>query len=457
VPIGIALAGAAAVIGVSLAGFWIYSAVSDPIETALNRVDTQTKIDSGRRISTNDGYFFGIVNSVSKNITRINEYFENEARRLKRLELQNKLTNPLDILFNFVYKNIPGYRDTLDIIEDQYKNGYSSIPGLKYKLKGYSPSLRPDGHGTFFEKDVTVFFVGSAYDYGMSVMLPTQMYLPFQDSNAYTRHVLHSSAYGYIPSAKQVSSNKDGSDALGPTWMRDEYRSHMFRPPNLVQNEGLSAELNRRSDLMIQVIMNLNDQSKVMNRIFVYNSVYDPRSGGNMSPSRYLVTGVDPRNFGTGFIDLVRSADERSKDVSDNKQLNPPVGRPENPQRNIRDKQVSVPASKRKENLLNQIAKHIEKKSQEKIAKANSNYTNKGKVVTVASARKGVIEAHEAMAESSSIPRSFSQKGKREISGKSGNYVLPSAEKYERSDVEIMACADSFNAGADFIFNDTIS
>jgi hypothetical protein len=261
-----------------------------------------------------------------------------------------------------------------------------------------------------------------------------------------------------LPAAKQVSANKDGSDALGPTWLRGEYRSHMFHPTNLVQSISMQAEMTRRSDLMIQVMMNLTSQTVNMNKIIRYSSAYDPRSGKGMEPGTYLVSVIDPTKFGMGFAQPLsnlpkvvnpntRQSEQKAQQSRAYSGVIPPV------------KPVkATPASEAKQHVVTQVAKGIEKKQKEildKKQKVNDKKDKKVGIVVPAGA-PAKLASHELHSDTYISQSRHEQFGHREIASGNGQFVLPSYKTFDPNDVALMAQADTFDVGTDIMHHDTI-
>jgi hypothetical protein len=481
-------------VGLGVLGVGIAGAIGTGLlfERAAERASRTDKIREGREIAK-DNYMGGILNSWFKNEMRFHDMFENMSKTLTSKKMRNRLEG-WEVLQNWALNESP-IREAIDIIYREDKNPGTNLPYLSYRLRGGSPSLDQEGHGAFVDK--SVFWVGNELDYGVAYMAPVQNLLPFQDSDAYNRYTLHSSIFGYLPSAKQVTSNKDGSDALGPTWMRGDYRSHMFRPPNLVQNAGVQAEMLRRADLMTQVVMNLTDQGLYINKIFSYSSAYDPRSGVGMPPRSFLVSVIDPSRFGRAFTQtkasIVTSDPTRSEREQVIQQARPNSGyiRPRSNRESINDAPpnpinmeglgvnpnqpmgqatdtvsanpaptVRTAAREVKGTLASKVQHAVKLAAVEKAARESAKSETKktkGYVMQVAASTPEKIDPHELHAEPHMKQSKHNQFGERLFARTPNGVFLSSTHGFEKMDKALMNHADTYQVGSDRDFNDTFN
>lgn len=448
--------GAAFTLGTLAADILLNVAVSYLYTSAKERDSDAVKLKKGADV-VEGRYLFGIGKNSAQNLKEAHEGYKSQKYDLDVKAKNRNLT--LGEQFHRWWLENEFIRGALDPIwRNDEKNPGMMMPKISYKLVGGSPSLDPSsGHSKFVDK--SVFFVGNELDYGLSFMVPTQKLLPFQEIGSYSHSNIHSSVFGYLPGSKQVAANKDGSDSLGPTWMRNEYRSHLFHPLNLIQSSSVQIELQRKSELAVQIIMNLNSQDVESNKVFLYKSSYDVRSGVGMGDRRsFIMSTIDPTRYDVALMGSKKATKQTANGQSKHDSTVKVNGNVKKeyvkPKENITKTVKATPAKDIKQHAIIKIAKAQAKK----IKSIEDKMANENKKVAmlVAQAPFDRLPQEDIQADTYVTQSKQTQGSYRDINKSGTGFYISSVNKFNPEDIVSSHYADTFNTGSDILFNDTV-
>lgn len=297
------LAGAAAAIeapGVLLGlaiSIGIGVAVDFGVRFLLNLKSDDTKIKQGYD-SMRSLFLSWVNNSINKPLYNI---FEESSRKLEQERYTNKNRSSWSVFWDWAvngdydptkYERPRGgmIRNLLDAIYRGVEGLDLTGSGFPWRRIGGSRSIDPRYSDAVKH---SVIWIGNAYDL-IKTEIAKQSNLISEGADAFAHTIMHTSMFGMLSPSKVTNPNKDGSDPLGPAWMRDDYRSQLFRPVSGVNTPGLEATLKMRGDFHIQVLSNLVDQRIFMANYMTKSPEYDPRSGAGLPPDAFLLSVIDP-------------------------------------------------------------------------------------------------------------------------------------------------------------------
>jgi len=301
-----AMAGGPVGIGIKLVSMVTIGLLTDFAVRKLMEDPESIMAQKGSKMS-DPSYMGSLFTAVEEQNLKIFKYFQAKSRKILKARYTNKGLDWKDSIIDVLYFGIwnpnkleaPGVgpiRALFDVIKNESESrGLGAASTWEYA--GLSPSttvLRD-----FSSK--SVLFYGNIFDMSASEITKQQS-LAVMDPEGWAHEAMHESLFGGMARSKIIGPNKDGSDPLGPAWIRDEFRSQMFKPLYMVDT-SINAELARRGDLNSQVLSNIVNQRSLMGRVASNIPEYDPRSGGNLNPGAYLISVVDPTKFAMIFAE----------------------------------------------------------------------------------------------------------------------------------------------------------
>lgn len=288
---------------------WGVSLGIDKLTDALKN-DPQ-RVAEGRAMS-HPGFLWGTVDKIWNMEVGIYNFMQKRSRQLEEMRLTNKKLglweNIQDWAINGMWDPVElqrpqggWFRWLVDIIYRESQSGDRSAvwSPILWKRPGASPSADQKTHGAFFPH--SVLWIGNVYDLSR-VLGAQQNALQFQAPGAWNRDMLHPTTHGTLAMNLQTGQNKDGTDPLGPGWIRGDFRSQMFHAPTLVTTTGVEAEMRRRGELSTMLLTNVADERVQMGRVVATYPEYDPRSGAGMAADAFLVSVIDPSKFHSIFV-----------------------------------------------------------------------------------------------------------------------------------------------------------
>lgn len=302
-----AMAGGPVGIGIKIVSMLTIGLLTDFAVRKLMEDPESIMAQKGAKMS-DPGYMGSLFTAVEEQNLKIFKYFQAKSRKILKARYTNKGLDWKDSIIDVLYFGIwnpnkleaPGVgpiRALFDVIKKESESRGKPGAASTWVYAGLSPSttvLRD-----FSSK--SVLFYGNIFDMSASEVTKQQS-LAVMDPEGWAHEAMHESLFGGMARSKIIGPNKDGSDPLGPAWIRDEFRSQMFKPLYMVDT-SINAELARRGDLNSQVLANIVNQRSLMGRVASNIPEYDPRSGGNLNPGAYLISVVDPTRFGMIFAE----------------------------------------------------------------------------------------------------------------------------------------------------------